>query len=226
LRKFDGIYEAVPLDWDYYLLIDDDLQLVCGTIDDAFRRAAEEKFWICQPSLSLDSFASWWMTLNSKSFAFREVEFVEIMAPLLSRDAFLTARPHFPRLPIGYGLDVWWSRQAASRGKRLGILDTVVFRHGRAPGTGDIYQGSGKEQAERAMMKFLKEQQLEFEVGHGLLGGKLVSGSSDYRDVAVAALSDLLSQSGGLKVLPACAPVVEQILRKLQERPGRVKPLG
>lgn len=204
LRKYDGIEAATPLDYDYYMLIDDDLELVDGSIDLAFEIAARENFWICQPSLSTDSACSWWITYNFKSFSFREVSFVEVMAPILAREAFLEARPLFSRLPVGWGLDIWWSKLAETRGKKLGVIDDVVFRHARPLGTGDGYEGYPQEQARNIMNEFLRENDLSFNVSLGIHGGQLKNGDRTLHNTLLAFLFDM-HDYGLLKNSP-CEP--------------------
>ena len=196
LRKFDGIYAAVQCEYDYYLLIDDDLELIHGDIADAFDIAKQEDFWICQPSLTADSACSWSIVYSLPSLKFRDVAFVEVMMPILSRNAFLELREKFLEVPIGLGLDIYWSALALKNRKKLGIIDKVAFRHARPPGSGDIYEGHGKGLAEQSMMKFLDTNNLKFEVSMKILGGELGNGQRDFNKITLAALRDMFELGG------------------------------
>jgi hypothetical protein len=92
-------------------------------------------FGLAQASLTTDSFRSHPTTLNHPSCAWRETNFVEVMAPFFSREVLRLAIADFDRSISTWGLDILWGvRHAASR---MAVIDLFSMRHSRPVDTRD-----------------------------------------------------------------------------------------
>lgn len=125
-----GLIEA----YDYHLLIDDDIATDSAAISQLFLMTARHGLEISQPALTPDSYFSHLHTLQAASFQLRYTNFVEVMAPCLSRAAVRRILPLMPQTPTGDGLDYVWGRLEADNRHRCAIIDAVPMRHTRPIG--------------------------------------------------------------------------------------------
>ncbi|HEV2518377.1 MAG TPA: DUF707 domain-containing protein [Devosia sp.] len=130
-------YAADPsliADYDYHLLIDDDIATDCETICRLFLLAEQHRLEISQPALTPDSYFSHMPTLRAPSFLLRYSNFIEVMAPCLSRAALQRILPWVADSPTGDGVDYVWCRLEADNRNRCAIIDAVPVRHTRPVG--------------------------------------------------------------------------------------------
>lgn len=114
----------------YVLLLDDDLHIEEGGIDDLFASAEEEALDLAQPSLSSDSFGHHQVFFTRGRWSVRYVNGVEIMMPLISHRA-LEARAHlFSETVSGWGLDIALSKIVKEQlNGRAAVVDHIVAWH-------------------------------------------------------------------------------------------------
>lgn len=135
LSKFHAVklaVEALPSLSNYagYFFPDADLVFSESSINGFVRFCLGNNIDLAQPSLTVDSFHSWRITLNHPSFLWRDTNFVEIMAPYLSKRALSILVPTFGESISGWGLDMVWAKLLA--GAKVGIADCFSMRHTRS----------------------------------------------------------------------------------------------
>jgi hypothetical protein len=124
-------HEQFLLRYRATLLLDDDVEICFDDVEKLFSLCTDFKLALAQPSLSERSYVSWPVTLNHPSFRLRFTNFVEVMAPLFSRDALVTCLPTFRESVSGWGLDMVWPVLLGNPRDRIAIVDEVVVTHTR-----------------------------------------------------------------------------------------------
>ena len=130
-ENLNGLLASHPADgYDWLLLLDDDVRLPRGFLDELLLLAERFDFAMAQPAHRWRSHAAWAVTRRRPGSVARETRFVEI-GPVcaLRADTFAQMLP-FPPLRFGWGLDAHWSAVAAQRGWRMGVIDAVPVHHG------------------------------------------------------------------------------------------------
>ena len=143
-QKYHGLHALFTRDpfwrqYDYIWFPDDDLATEQGAIDNLFDSMASLDLALAQPSLSWDSFYSFFVTLQSPGFRMRTSNFIEIMAPCFHRPFLETCLPTFTENLSGWGLDWVWPRLIPADRERCAIIDTAVVTHTRPVG-GPTYE--------------------------------------------------------------------------------------
>jgi len=117
-------------EYDYCLLLDDDIAIDAGDIDKLFRTAADARLDLAQASLSKESYATYDVFRHQGARGLRRVRGVEIMMPLLSRRALQIASSLFVETVSGWGLDYALSDLVSRVGDGpAAIIDDVVAKH-------------------------------------------------------------------------------------------------
>ena len=118
-----------PDDYDWLLLIDDDVRLPRGFLDAFLLCCERHRLALAQPAHAYASHAAWPVTRRRPGIAVRETRFVEIgPVTAIAASAVADLLP-FPGLRMGWGLDFHWSAVAAAAGHRMGIVDATPVRH-------------------------------------------------------------------------------------------------
>ena len=144
--KFQGIYDFLTknpqlLDaYDYFWCFEDDLEMPRETLAAVHGLLTRFKFMLAAPGLTLDSHFSWTITVRNDRLLFRGTNFVEIMAPIMSRAFMRLALPHFAENFTGYGYEWLWQRLLADCNGFAAILDCAPIRHVRPRGGGMLYK--------------------------------------------------------------------------------------
>jgi hypothetical protein len=144
---------------DWLLLIDDDVVLPRGFLDNLLLLAERFAFDLAQPAHRLRSHAAWAVTRRradvlARSVLARQTRFVEIgPVTLFASSTFATLLP-FPPLRMGWGLDLHWAALARTHNWRLGIIDAVALRHTAAPAASHY----SREQAITEARQFLAQR--------------------------------------------------------------------
>lgn len=114
---------------DWLMVIDDDVALPHGFLDDFLFLAERFDLRLAQPAHRRRSHAAWRVTRRRPGSVVRETGFVEI-GPISAfhRSTFETLLP-FPDLIAGWGLDAHWAALAHARGWRTGVVDATPIRH-------------------------------------------------------------------------------------------------
>jgi hypothetical protein len=131
LSRFFAECPEVIQQYDYFWLVDDDIEAAPEVVNALFTYARTQDFDLAQPALSLDSYYSHRLTLHCAGFAHRHTNFVELMAPLLSRHLLKSALQLFTNTRSGHGMDWMWQRLARDPRQGVAIIDAVTVRHSR-----------------------------------------------------------------------------------------------
>lgn len=126
--------------YDYVFLPDDDLVCDAPTLERFFDVASAFRLSLAQPALSSHSYFSHAVTLQVPGALLRFTNFVEVMAPLFSRDAFELCRPTFTLSRSSWGLDVLWPSLLGNPSRGIAIVDATPIYHSRPTGTGALYR--------------------------------------------------------------------------------------
>jgi hypothetical protein len=181
--KFQGIkalFDAYPQlseAYDYFWIFDDDLYLPHETILMVRRMLAVFRFALAAPALSHTSFFSWPINIRNDRLLFRGTDFVEIMAPIMSRGFLATCLPHFGENHSGWGQEWLWRRFLRERGQFAAILDAAPIVHTRPFGRGTIYKdrppGCADPNSERDQLitKFALDPGIAFRNQFGVTSG-------------------------------------------------------
>jgi hypothetical protein len=139
---------------DWLLLLDDDVALPRGFLDQFLFLAERFALRLAQPAHRRRSHAAWRVTRRRGGSVARETGFVEI-GPLtaLHRSTFEALLP-FPPLQAGWGLDAHWAAIARERGWPIGVVDATPIRHVLRP-IADSYR---REAAVAETRAFLAER--------------------------------------------------------------------
>jgi hypothetical protein len=138
--------------YDYIWLPDDDIDMSHEDLQKFFDICARYKIDLAAPGLDPTSYWSHDVTLVDPSCKLRYTNFVEVMAPCFSRDAFIKLGPTFKECTSGWGLDHLWARQL--KWNNIAVVDECVMRH-----TLPVQGGAGAVvppwlEAERLFKKF------------------------------------------------------------------------
>jgi hypothetical protein len=128
-KKYWEVKEEALREYDFIFMPDDDIEIDTGGINELFRTAHAFSLDLCQPSLTADSAHSWPITITHgrPDLLLRLTNFVEIMCPLFSRNAFSLCVETFGHNTVGMGLDFVWPKLLGFKG--IGIIETVQARH-------------------------------------------------------------------------------------------------
>jgi len=116
-------------DFDWVLVVDDDVVLPRGFLDRFVAVAERYGLRLAQPAHRLASHGAWPVTRRRPASVARETAFVEI-GPVTAfhRETFDTLLP-FPQMRMGWGLDLHWAALARDRGWKIGVVDATPILH-------------------------------------------------------------------------------------------------
>jgi hypothetical protein len=122
---------------------DDDLLIDAAGISKMFDLFVSFDLAMAQPAMGLDSYFSHPILLRDTGYVLRFTNFVEVMAPVFSREALAMLHPTFLESRTGWGLDYLWPclLSQGGLGAKIAVIDAVSMTHTRPVGGGDIYQG-------------------------------------------------------------------------------------
>jgi hypothetical protein len=133
-ENLNALLAAHPLAGrDWLLVLDDDVALPRGFLDQFLLLAERFQLKLAQPAHRRRSHAAWRVTRRRAGSVVRETQFVEI-GPVCAfhRDTFATLLP-YPQLRAGWGLDAHWAAIARERGWKIGVVDATPIRHVMRP---------------------------------------------------------------------------------------------
>jgi hypothetical protein len=181
--KWDGLHATLAqVDWRAYPRIwlpDDDIATDGTAIERMLDVAERHDLAVAQPSLSRDSFYTFFLLSRCRAFELRHVSFVESMVPLLSAAVLDRVMPEFAATMSGFGLDRVWSRLPESRG-RVAVIDAVAVHHTRP--VGGVLRGAMKaagrrpeDEARVVVARYgLKGRLIPMATGGVLVGGRVL----------------------------------------------------
>ncbi len=130
-HNFITQYPDIIDNYDYILLLDDDVQATEDDITAIFTTASAHSLHLAQPSLTQDSVFSW-PVFFKKGSGVRRVNMVEIMMPLLSKSALAIMKPLFEYSVSGWGVDFVGSHLVREKlGECVGVIDDVSVKHAK-----------------------------------------------------------------------------------------------
>lgn len=197
--KWNGLFDFFAANpdalqrYDYFWLPDDDIEATSDSINRMFAVTRALGFELAQPSLSQDSFLSHLITLNNPFFSHRNVNFIELMVPVLSRSLLMKTLPLFSSTRSGFGMDFVWHRFTPDPLTQVAIIDSVQVAHTRAVG-GALH----KMMKDEGVSPARQEQDVLLapygEVGtiEYVLGGRLIDG----REVRTPFIAQTLAMLG------------------------------
>ena len=121
-------------DYAYVLLLDDDILIKQEDIDRLFEIASDNRLDLAQASLSEDSHCAHPIFKNSPKDKIRRLNAVEIMMPILSRDAIRRGGYLFGQAVSGWGLDEVLGKLCEAHGGAA-VIDEVVASHTKSINT-------------------------------------------------------------------------------------------
>jgi hypothetical protein len=125
--------EHPPEGHDWLLIVDDDVELPAGFLDNFIFLAERFGLRLAQPAHRHRSHAAWQVTRRRTGSLVRETRFVEIGPLTAFHSSTFDRLLPFPDLRIGWGLDHHWSAVAKEQGWKIGVLDATAVRHGIRP---------------------------------------------------------------------------------------------
>jgi len=165
--KFTAVYRLLEDDphffdrYEYVLFLDDDILVTEEAITQLFEIAESHDLKLAQPSLTLGSSHTWSVLLTRPDSLMRALNTVEIMMPLVSRDALKLGSYLFAHSISGWGLDFALGDLVNQRfgPGRVAVIDAVSFLHAKAI---DLVQG--------AYYRMLRENQISPLVEERVMG--------------------------------------------------------
>jgi hypothetical protein len=136
--KWQGLHDVfikspdLLQDYEYILLPDDDLLMRKDDINRLFEICGTHKFEVCHPTLTWDSYYSHFITLRNTGTLLRYTNFVELMAPCLSKRVLNETVGYFGNTVSGWGLERAWAKLAGPM--KMAVIDEVTVRHTRPIG--------------------------------------------------------------------------------------------
>jgi hypothetical protein len=119
---------------------DDDLSVATETINRMFAFFHAHDLSLAQPALTRNSYHTWNTLLQEPQCELRYMRFVEVMAPMFSREALRVCAPSFGESRSGWGLDWVWPLLCERAGlQRIAVIDATPVWHTRPLG-GELYR--------------------------------------------------------------------------------------
>jgi len=117
-------------DYEYVMIVDDDIALPSGFVDHYLRIVAERGFALSQPARTHNSYIDHYFVAQLMGVESRQTNFVEI-GPLfvVHQSAYSLILPLDERPPMGWGLDFVWPVLIERQGLSMGIVDACPVEH-------------------------------------------------------------------------------------------------
>lgn len=127
------VYPELASRYQSVALIDDDIECCSEAIDRCFQIGLEYNLDIWQPSLTLDSYFSYAVTLNNDLFKLRYTNFIEMMCPFFRSERLVRMRQLYS-LGFETGIDLVWCSESEIAQRKLAVIDAVAVKHTRPVG--------------------------------------------------------------------------------------------
>ncbi len=118
--------------YQYIWCPDDDISISTDEINKLFFLSHKYDLWLCQPSMI--GYTSHEITKPIKNNILRYTNFVEILAPLFSLNAFLQLKNTFNLIHSGWGYDWLWPFLLNSPQDKIAIIDNIIMEHTKPVG--------------------------------------------------------------------------------------------
>jgi hypothetical protein len=103
--QFYTSYPDILVHYDLFFILDDDIIMSVGDINNMFRIANKYNLAICQPSFAKGSIISHGITKNKPTILLQYTNFVEVNTPLFNRESLDKAMAVYSPTLIGWGID-------------------------------------------------------------------------------------------------------------------------
>lgn len=132
LSKFDSarlFFSEFPdfMNYEAYAFFDPDVEIAFNEIHSLFKKGIEDRKAIFQPAVALGSHTVWKFLYNQNSIGWREVSFVEVMAPFFSKGALMSVVDGFSDSISTWGLEYCWYSKCKEMS--MAVFDPIVMRH-------------------------------------------------------------------------------------------------
>lgn len=116
--------------FDFIWLPDDDLSISTENLNELFDIANEYQLSICQPSVvALDNNVVYNITRPQHGVKLKYTKFVEVMAPMFSKDVLMMLYDDFILSESGWGLDFLWPHKLNYPQNKIAIIDKITVIH-------------------------------------------------------------------------------------------------
>lgn len=157
LEAFPNVFEEYLYIW----LLEEDLFIPTSTVKSVISACQWRVFPIFQPSLTVDSYFSFAVTVQNKQFYVRATDFVEQMCPALSTNFLSSIYQSFDENYSGFGYEWLWQRRFEEIGDFAAILDHAPVYHVRPVGGGSLLSSMpGQTTRADELKAFLREHKL------------------------------------------------------------------
>ncbi|UXH78023.1 DUF707 domain-containing protein [Roseateles amylovorans] len=161
--------------YDAIWLPDDDLAVDTATLVRMFDLFHAHRLQLAQPALTRDSYFTFDTLLQQPGYVLRHMGFVEVMAPLFSREALRRCRESFHFSRIGWGLDFVWPGLIDNPDRRaIAVLDATPVHHTRPVRGGDLYKNhpdADPKEDERRVLARYGRQAARYTAKYEFFGG-------------------------------------------------------
>lgn len=167
LRKYPKFID----EYDYFLLLDDDIQISIDAVNELFKIMKDYDLKIGQPSLT-NSYYTYEHTLHNPMCMLRYTNFVEMMMPCFSRSALVAVLETFAEHVRWRGIEYHWPLLVNTNMQDIAVIDSVQAVHTRPVQTiTDEYY--------KIMQAYLKANTLKEEI---CIYSEVSYSASDYED--------------------------------------------
>lgn len=138
LRELNRFLAAYP-QYDMIGIVDDDVKIKVSSINRLLNIASVQRFDVCQPSLTHDSYHSFDFNLHRPELEYEKVAWIEIMSPFYRREVFDACYPLADENISSYGIDnyVVPFYQHLLNMKRTAVIHAVQVTHTKPVTDGD-----------------------------------------------------------------------------------------
>lgn len=128
-HAFKSLADAYPelLEYAFVLFLDADITMDAASLQSAFQRGLEKRLDCFQLALSDSSYSAFPFLFQRGDAVFRQTNFVEVMAPFMSRAYLKRVLDTFDQSISTWGLDLLWSFQY--RTAACGVLNDLLMHH-------------------------------------------------------------------------------------------------
>lgn len=166
--KFQGVADflsknpGVIDDYDYFWLFEDDLYLPRESLQNVLRFLEAFPASLVGPTTTYYSYYAHVIGIQNTNFVARAVDFVDLMAPIMSRNFIKEALPYFSSTFSAWGQEWLWRRLLVARGEFGFVLDCAPIVNTRPNGKGTIYANMSQTvSAKDEMDAFIKANDLD-----------------------------------------------------------------
>lgn len=174
--KFPSLYNLIAehpalfFGYDAVWFPDDDLRTDCSNINRMFEAFTENQLLLAQPALTQDSYFTYGITLQDDKFHIRYTDFVEVMAPIFSKQALQSCWKTFNKSVSSWGLDLLWIKLLDSAEHKIAIIDSTPVKHTKPVGGGSFMREL-KIMPYHELLNIVKEHNLQFPRNFQVFGG-------------------------------------------------------